>query len=176
MAKRVTILEEKLVNYRKSSGSLQANNANSPWDWYEALKAVRTKLMELGIYEDVEYSYKNYVLDVSFYNLESMGNAQVFSMVYEKIKKEIFKELGMEELKKEEINSWNEKYYEQYLQLKASGEKEYLFYRIKELKKENQYWMERARKAEQDTKNNIIYITARNIWIMARRILRKKGN
>ena len=74
--------------------------------------------MELGIYEDVEYSYKNYVLDVSFYNLESMGNAQVFSMVYEKIKKEIFKELGMEELKKEEINSWNEKYYEQYLQLK----------------------------------------------------------
>ena len=135
MAKRVTILEEKLVNYRKSSGSLQANNANSPWDWYEALKAVRTKLMELGIYEDVEYSYKNYVLDVSFYNLESMGNAQVFSMVYEKIKKEIFKELGMEELKKEEINSWNEKYYEQYLQLKASGEKEYLFYRIKELKK-----------------------------------------
>ena len=25
-------------------------------------------------------------------------------------------------------------------------------------------------------KNNIIYITARNIWIMARRILRKKGN
>ena len=90
MAKRVTILEEKLVNYRKSSGSLQANNANSPWDWYEALKAVRTKLMELGIYEDVEYSYKNYVLDVSFYNLESMGNAQVFSMVYEKIKKEIF--------------------------------------------------------------------------------------
>ena len=43
----------------------------------------------------------------------------------------------MEELKKEEINSWNEKYYEQYLQLKASGEKEYLFYRIKELKKEN---------------------------------------
>lgn len=52
-----------------------------------------------------------------------------------KNKKEIFKELGMEELKKEEINSWNEKYYEQYLQLKASGEKEYLFYRIKELKK-----------------------------------------
>ena len=44
----------------------------------------------------------------------------------------------VEELKKEEINSWNEKYYEQYLQLKASGEKEYLFYRIKELKKENQ--------------------------------------
>ena len=83
--------------------------------------------MELGIYEDVEYSYKNYVLDVSFYNLESMGNAQVFSMVYEKIKKEIFKELGMEELKKEEINSWNEKYYEQYLQLKASGEKNIYF-------------------------------------------------
>lgn len=40
--------------------------------------------MELGIYEDVEYSYKNYVLDIQFYNLESMGNAQVFSMVYEK--------------------------------------------------------------------------------------------
>ena len=36
--------------------------------------------------------------------------------------------------------------------------------------------LERARKAQQDNKNNILYITARNIWIMARRILRKKGN
>lgn len=176
LAKRITVLEEKLVNYRKSSGSLQANNASSPWDWYEALKAVKKKLTELGIYQEVEASYKNYVLDVSFYNLESMGNAEVFSAVYEKLQKEVFQEFGMENLKKEEINSWNEKKYEQYLQLKADTEKEYLFYKLKDLKKENQYWMERARKAEQDTKSNIVYITVRNIWIMVRRILRKKSN
>lgn len=174
LAKRITVLEEKLVNYRKSEESLQTNNADTPLDWYRALKAVKNRLTESGIYQDVELSFKNYMIDVGFYNLGSLKTSDAFSAVYEKMKKEMLPEFDLLDFKRDQCYSCNEKKYELYLNMRKYEEREYLFQEVRMLKEENLYWSKRARKAEQDAKKNIVYKTARALWTTLRRIIRKK--
>lgn len=175
LAKRITVLEEKLVNYRKSEESLQTNNADTPLDWYRALKAVKNRLTESGIYQDVELSFKNYMIDVGFYNLGSLKTSDAFSAVYEKMKKEMLPEFDLLDFKRDQCYSCNEKKYELYLNMRKYEEREYLFQEVRMLKEENLYWSKRARKAEQDAKKNIVYKTARALWTTLRRIIRKKN-
>lgn len=173
LAKRITVLEEKLVNYRKSDDSLQMNNARTPLDWYKALTAVKDKLTELGMYSDVELSFKNYVIDVGFYNLGSLRTADSFFAVYEKMKNEMLKEFDLEDFTRDQCYSCNEKKYELYLNMKRYDEKEYLFNEVRSLKEENLYWTKRARKAEQDAKKNVVYKTAKALWTTLRRLRSK---
>lgn len=174
LAKRITVLEEKLVNYRKSEESLQTNNADTPLDWYQALKAVKNRLTESGIYQDVELSFKNYMIDVGFYNLGSLKTSDAFFAVYEKMKKEMLPEFDLLDFKRDQCYSCNEKKYELYLNMRKYEEREYLFQEVRMLKEENLYWSKRARKAEQDAKKNVVYKTARALWTTLRRIIRKK--
>ena len=59
LAEKITVVQEVFVNYRQSGSSLQANNVKSPWDWYEALKALKLKFEELQIYEELRSSFRN---------------------------------------------------------------------------------------------------------------------
>lgn len=174
LAKRITVLEEKLVNYRKSEGSLQTNNASTPWDWYIALGEVKKKLIQMKLYSDVERSFKNYVIDVGFYNLGSMKTIEAFSIVYKKMKNEMLKEFDLLDFQQEQCYSCNEEKYGLYLNMKRYDDKEYLFNEVKRLKDQTLYWSNRARKAEQDIKKNIVYRTMKTLWTTFRRILRKK--
>nr|WP_177297018.1 glycosyltransferase family 2 protein [uncultured Blautia sp.] len=174
LAKRITVLEEKLVNYRKWENSLQTANASTPWDWYKALAAVKSKLIESGVYSDVELSFKNYVVDVGFYNLESLKTAESFFKVYEKLKNEMLQEFDLLDFEREQCYSCNKDKYELYLNMRKDNAGEYLFHEVQMLKEEKTYWFKRARQAEQDTKNNAVYKTAKSLWVTLRRMLKKR--
>lgn len=155
LAKRITILEEKLVNYRQSGVSLQSNNASTPWDWYHALLAIRDTLKENGFYQDVELSFKNFVFGNSLYNMTSMKTAESFSEVYKKMKAEILKEFGLEDFQESECYSYNRQKYNLYLSMKENDVQTYLFQELMKLKEEKIYWLTRAKKAELNEKNAV---------------------
>lgn len=146
LAKRITILPEVLVNYRQIPTSLQANNTKTPWDWYESLKVLRDKLIELEIYKDVELSFRNLAFGVSIYNLCSLKSGQAFCQVYERMKNEFFNEFDLADFTKEECYSYNDKKYEIYQKMRQYDAQEYLFQELQEMKS----WKGRAQKAEKE--------------------------
>ena len=91
------MIQEVLVNYRQRSTSLQANNTKTPWDWYEALKAIRDKLKELDLYDTVETSFKNLAFGVSIYNMCSLKAGEAFCQIYERLNNEIFAEFDLDD-------------------------------------------------------------------------------
>lgn len=155
LASRITILEEKLVNYRQSGVSLQSNNASTPWDWYYAQLAIRDTLKEKGVYQDVELSFQNFVFGNSFYNMTSMKTAESFSEVYKKMKTEILEEFGLENFQESECYSYNKQKYDLYLRLKENDAQTYLFQELMKVKEEKIYWLTRAKKAELNEKNAV---------------------
>lgn len=153
LAERITVLPEVLVNYRQTGESLQANNAKSPWDWYEALKELRRELNTRGLDTVAERSFKNLVFGVSIYNLCSLKTVEAYTEMYEVLKNRIFKEFGLDKFGKEECYSYNDKKYEIYLDMMEYDVKEYMFREIAKLKQEKSYWVKRARKAEKEVKD-----------------------
>ena len=146
LAKRITMLPEVLVNYRQRSTSLQANNTKTPWDWYEALKAIRDKLKELDLYDTVETSFKNLAFGVSIYNLCSLKVGEAFCEIYERLNSEIFAEFELDDFTEEECYSYNGAKYQIYMQMKECSAVEYLFRQAQEMKE----WQSRAKKAEKE--------------------------
>ena len=146
LAKRITILPEVLVNYRQIPTSLQANNTKTPWDWYDSLKTLRDKLLELDIYKDVELSFRNLAFGVSIYNLCSLKNGTSFCQVYERMKTEFFEEFDLIGFSREDCYSYNEQKYEIYQKMMQYSAEEYLFNELQEMKP----WRGRALKAERE--------------------------
>ena len=146
LASRITVLEEVFVNYRQSGTSLQANNARTPLDWYTAMKALKDKLIELNLYEEVELSFRNLVFGVGIYNLCSLKTAESFGEVYNKIRQEFLEEFDLKNFKEEECYSYNRQKYEIYLKVKKYDLNEYLFMELQEMK----LWKVRAQKAEKE--------------------------
>ena len=168
LAKRVTILQEVLVNYRQIPTSLQANNTKTPWDWYDSLKTLREKLLELGIYSEVESSFRNLAFGVSIYNLCSLKSGESFCQVYERMKKEFFEEFDLVDFKEEDCYSYNSKKYEIYRNMMQCTAGEYLFLEVQKLKEEKSYWVTRAKNTEKKNQQySLIKIpvrAARKIW------------
>ena len=168
LAKRVTILQEVLVNYRLIPTSLQANNTKTPWDWYDSLKTLREKLLELGIYSEVENSFRNLAFGVSIYNLCSLKSGESFCQVYERMKKEFFEEFDLADFKEEDCYSYNSKKYEIYRNMMQCTAGEYLFLEVQKLKEEKSYWVTRAKNAEKKNQQySLVKIpvrAARKIW------------
>lgn len=168
LAKRVTILQEVLVNYRQIPTSLQANNTKTPWDWYDSLKTLREKLLELGIYSEVENSFRNLAFGVGIYNLCSLKSGEAFCKVYERMKQEFFEEFDLTDFKEEECYSYNSKKYEIYRNMMQCTAGEYLFLEVQKLKEEKAYWIARAKNAEKKNQQySLIKMpvrAARKIW------------
>lgn len=148
VARRITILEDVFVNYRQSDTSLQANNDKSPYNWYAALIALKNKLEELGIFNDVEQSFMNYALSLSIYNLFSLKDANVFCEFYDRAKTEMFDALGLKEYDPSKFYSVNKDKYEKFCNVLEFTPQEYMFNEIKKLKGEKFWWMKRAKSAE----------------------------
>lgn len=160
VADKITILDETLVNYRQSPASLQATNDKSPWDWYTAIKALKDKLINLGIFENVEQSFMNYALSLCIYNLFSLKNGANFTEFYNRVKTEIFEELGLLTYDPNNYYSYNDRNYKKFCNIIEYEASEYLFYERKNENSEKNYWIERAKKAEKNiskTKNSITF-------------------
>lgn len=152
-AEKITVLDEVLVNYRRSADSLQGNNDTTPLDWYKAVHALKEKIIELGLYShETELSLKNLVLGIGIYNLRSLKNPESFAKVYAKLKTEIFPEFKMATFPKEECYSCNEQKYEIYCNIMNLGLYEYLFREIENQRAEKTVWANRAKAAEKELK------------------------
>lgn len=156
LAKKITAVPEVFVNYRQSGDSLQANNAKSPWDWYEALKALKIKLEEMQIYEELRNSFRNLAFGVGIYNLCSLKSGDAFCMVYERMKGSFFEEFDLVDFKEEECYSYNAKKYEIYQNMMKCTAGEYLFLEVQKLKQEKSYWVTRAKNAEKENRNRTL--------------------
>lgn len=167
LAKRITVVPEVFVNYRQSGESLQANNAKSPWNWYEAVKSIRNELEKQGIYKDLECSFRNMAFGIAIYNLCSLKSAETYCEVYEGLRNKVFQEFDLKNFSKEECYSYNKKKYEIYENILKYDVQQYLFEEIKKLKQEKSYWVKRAKNAE---KKENMYITQK-----AGKALRKVG-
>ncbi len=153
VAKRITVLDKVLVNYRQSDASLQASNDKSPYDWYLALIALKKKLVQLSIFDAVEQSFINYALSLSIYNLFSLKTAAAFCDIYNRARTQMFKELGITGYDSAKFYPNNRDKYKKYSYVMSHSVEEYMFEQIKELKGEKWYWLKRAKKAEEKTQN-----------------------
>lgn len=172
LAEKITVVQEVFVNYRQSGSSLQANNVKSPWDWYEALKALKLKFEELQIYEELRSSFRNLAFGVGIYNLCSLKSGEAFCKVYERMKQEFFEEFDLTDFKEEECYSYNSKKYEIYRNMMQCTAGEYLFLEVQKLKQEKSYWVARAKNAEKENKNKN---PKERLSSLARKAMRKFG-
>lgn len=177
LAERVTILNEEFVNYRQSENSLQATNDRSPWSWFEALKELKRKLIEHGIYEAVEQSFVNYAFGLCMYNLFSLKTPQTFKIFYEKIKNHEFDELEMFLEDESQYYSYNLTRYGQYQDLMKYDVMEFLFYQNMNLKFEKNQLKKKVRKAEQsvkDIKKSITFKTGKVVMYIPHKLKKLK--
>lgn len=153
MAQRITILNEVLVNYRQSSGSLQATNDKTPLDWYSALLELKEKLYEYNIFDSVEQSFINYCLSLGLYHLNSLKSEDMFCQLYDELKFNCFVKLGVSDYEPAKFYSYNDKKSAQLEKMKKYTSEEYLFEEYLEWVKEEKYWKNRKKKAEQEVRN-----------------------
>ena len=96
LASRICVIDEDLQTYRyNNKKSLQGTNDNQPTCFYEALKELKRRLVEYGVYEKVEPAFLNYVVEVSYYNLMTLKNVFSYEKIFYLIRNEIFEGFGI---------------------------------------------------------------------------------
>jgi len=114
-AKRICTLGNVLAHHRKNEvGTLSVTREKSIDCFYSALIALKKKLEELGVYEELERDYINYALHFSLWNLNTISGASYMAL-YEKLRTEYFEKLGITNF--EEDYFYHSSEYEQYLKI-----------------------------------------------------------
>lgn len=114
-AKRISTLEDILVHQRVNVQNSLSRTREKSWDCcYRAIIALRNEFISMGIYESIERSFINWVLNFSLWHvktLEGTAKDDLIKMLNEKC----FVELDFSKFPKEYF--YNEAEYEQYLLL-----------------------------------------------------------
>lgn len=97
-AKRIILLNMVLVHYRTGiTKNLQSGNVETPLDFYKALIALKEYLDEENLFDTVAKSYYKLILDIVFYNLNSITSDKKFKELIEFFKDKGFNALGLTE-------------------------------------------------------------------------------
>ena len=128
LAEKISICNKRLVYYRtNNSNSLQAGNDKTPFCFYEALLAIRERLISENLYKKVKTSYYNLVIGNCLYNLKSLKTATSFERLYNKLKSEMFQMLDIDNINAKDIYISDQ--YNHYLNIKEMNAFDYLFYK-----------------------------------------------
>ena len=128
LAEKISICNKRLVYYRtNNSNSLQGGNNKTPFCFYEALLAIKERLINENLYKIVKTSYYNLVLGNCLYNLNSLKTATSFVRLYNKLKAEIFQMLDTHNLNAKDVYISDQ--YNQYLNIVEMDAFDYLFYK-----------------------------------------------
>jgi len=77
LAERITFINDVLVHYRVGrNGSLQANNAKSPFDFCKALMKVRERLIQENKFDFARRGFINAVVNNCKYNLDTLSDSK----------------------------------------------------------------------------------------------------
>ncbi len=74
MAEKISVLDEVMVTYRIHNTSLANTRNKAPECFYLALKQMKSKMDELGIFEKFEQSFINYCLTFPLWHIRSVKN------------------------------------------------------------------------------------------------------
>ena len=125
MAERITVIDKALVSYRIGSQSnLQANNDETPLEFYDALIGLRNELERAGLLDDVRRSYVNTVLSACLYNLHSLRTPEGFDVLFGKLRDEYFAALEIDGHEREYFHV--PRHYDEYIRIKQSSPEGYL--------------------------------------------------
>jgi glycosyltransferase involved in cell wall biosynthesis len=97
LARRITVIDKYLVNYRTGiNTNIQSTKDKYPLSFYDAFLSLKKSIEDLELYPEVEQSFVNIALSNCHSNLETMKSDDAFRLVYQKLKDEGFKELGID--------------------------------------------------------------------------------
>lgn len=114
IAKRIAYVEKGkvLAHQRRNNKDSLSNTREKSWDcFYKALLALRQRLVDEGIYKELEKDYINYALHFSLWNLNTLAEP-TYSKLYDRLKNEWWQELGV--AGKDRDYFYNKKEYEQF--------------------------------------------------------------
>ena len=95
-AEKITIVDEVLITYRvNNSQSLQGSQAKKADAFYDALLELKGRLLDRGLYMDIEPAFINFALDFCIYNLKTMSTLESFEDVFYLLKEKAFEELDL---------------------------------------------------------------------------------
>lgn len=113
LAERIGILRKDLIAYRTgNSESLQGTNAESPLQFAGVIMDIKKALIEHGLYDRYEKSFRNYCLSNCIYNLESLDSGAAFEKLYNALKEELFYSFNI--VGSKEVDYYNKYAYKQY--------------------------------------------------------------
>lgn len=114
IAKKIACVEKDkiLAHQRRNNKDSLSNTREKSWDcFYKALLALKQRLVDEGIYKELEKDYINYALHFSLWNLNTLAEP-TYSKLYDKLKNEWWQELGV--AGKEKGYFYNKKEYEEF--------------------------------------------------------------
>lgn len=112
IAKRISIVKKVLAHQRRDAkDSLSKTRENSWHCFYNALTALRDRMIDEGIYQEVEKDFINYALHFSLWNINTLAEPTK-SILIDKMNTVWFEELGIKGKTKDFF--YNKKEYEQY--------------------------------------------------------------
>ena len=112
MAKKIAVVPQILVHQRRDAkDSLSKTRENSWWCFYDALTALREKLIQEDKFWELEKDFINYALHFTLWNYNTLSEPTK-SLLKEKLEKEWLQELGIRG--KTEEYFYNKKEYQQY--------------------------------------------------------------
>ena len=117
IAKKIACVEKGkvLAHQRRNNKDSLSNTREKSWDcFYHALTALKQRLVDEGIYKELEKDYINYALHFSLWNLNTLAEP-TYSKLYDKLKNEWWQELGVAD--KPADYFYNKKEYEQFAKI-----------------------------------------------------------
>ena len=96
MANRISLVSQPLVHYRvNQSSNTQSKTYTCPYDFSLTITAVKDKLVELGVFEDVEKSFIHYALDTTLYAEKKLRGYECHSEIHNALVNHLFQEYGI---------------------------------------------------------------------------------
>lgn len=123
LADNIEVEDKILIHQRRNNPNSLSNTREKSWDcFYRALLALRENLEKFGLYQELKQDFINYALHFSLWNLETIQGEKK-KVLYQKLKKEWFRELGITEHPKSYF--YDKKEYAKYLQIKKTTWRKY---------------------------------------------------
>lgn len=95
LAKRITYVAKDFVNYRiENEGSLQGQRKFT-YDFFEAFKALKKELVELGLFKTFEQSFANRAIGTCYYEFFRINDKEELFSVIERYKEDVFYQLAI---------------------------------------------------------------------------------
>jgi len=125
-ARRITVIDKALVNYRKSlAGTMQSTIHQAPLEICKALAKLKHDLAAAGVFDEVERDFVNVALYQCLFTLETIGTPEAFRQLYEALKATYLVDLGIAGHSPDYF--YDEHQYERFLRITRLSWTEYLF-------------------------------------------------